>query len=148
MHGQIHLSRRAVRSFLRQFRSTFAPQLAGGCYGAAMLAAIAIGSIALPSYAAGLYAPAPACELERAGCPQCVSRLAVPVNGPSYVGYFVGGGAWTCGSCRCSRNPGTWGWDYQCRYLKPIVRLGWWAEPHSQGGTGSYEPDGPRFCPE
>jgi len=115
--------------------------------------AILVGAIASawfmsPSHAESLYAPASCCELQRAGCPQNVSPLAVPSNGPSYVGYYVGGGAWTCWSCRQCPDQGTWGWDYQCRCLKPIVRLGWWQRPHDQGGAGSYEPDGPRFCPE
>ena len=147
MHCFIHHTRRAVRVILRQVPVKFTPRVSRVSRGAAVLAAVAVGSIALPTHAASLYAPASACELQRAGCPQCVSRLAVPDNGPSYVGYFVGGGAWTCGACRYLRDQGTWGWDYQCHYLKPIVRLGWWAEPHSQGGTGSYAPDGPQICP-
>jgi hypothetical protein len=98
--------------------------------------------------AESLYAPACGCEVRRAGCPQDISPVAVPTNGPSYVGYYVGGGAWTCRSTRHCADQGTWGWDYQCRYLQPIVSLGWWQHPREQGGTGSYQPDGPHFCPE
>jgi hypothetical protein len=115
---------------------------------AILLAAIACTAFAAQSNAASLYAPASSCELRRAGCPQNVSPVAVPSNRPSDVGYYVGGGAWTCRSTRQCADQGTWGWDYQCRYLPPIVRLGWWRHPHEQGGTGSYQPDGPTICHE
>ncbi|MEX2093310.1 MAG: hypothetical protein WD971_11570 [Pirellulales bacterium] len=115
---------------------------------AILLALVVCGTLADRARAESLYAPASSCELQRAGCPQNVARWAIPSNGPSNVGYYVGGGAWTCSSSRECADLGTWGWDYQCRCFKPIVRLGWWHHPHQQGGTGSYEPDGPRVCPE
>jgi hypothetical protein len=91
-----------------------------------------------------LYAPPSWCEVKRAGYPRCISKLAAPSNTCRYDGYYVGGGAPTyCNAGRCA-DQGTWGWDFVGKCLPRVVELNWWHHPHEQGGTGSYEPDGPR----
>jgi hypothetical protein len=89
---------------------------------------------------------APACchELARAGHPHHVAPWAIPSNTCAYSGYYVGGGAHSySGPGRCA-DQGTWGWDFVGRCVVPLVRLGWSHPPREQGGTGSYEPDGPK----
>jgi hypothetical protein len=83
----------------------------------------------------------------RAGNPLCISRHAVPTDLPDYIGYYVGGGGG--GGCLGSGGwprrieDGTWGRDYEGLWLPRHVRLGWNQGTRYQGGTGSYEPDGP-----
>ena len=92
-----------------------------------------------------LYAPPSCDEWKRAGCPQHVAPWAIPSNTCAYSGYYVGGGAHSyTGPGRCE-GQGTWGWDFVGRCGAPLVRLGWWHPPREQGGTGSYEPDGPHL---
>jgi hypothetical protein len=83
----------------------------------------------------------------RAGNPLCISPHAVPTDTPDYIGYYVGGGGgggctgWGGGPRRIE--DGTWGRDYEGHWLPRCVRLGWNHGRCYQGGTGSYEPDGP-----
>ncbi len=84
--------------------------------------------------------PETPCEGQvRAGCPQIVSRYALPTNTSNYDGYYVGGGAALHGQPRCA-NEGTWGWDYLGLFPKCVV-LDWWHGAHAQGGGASYATD-------
>ena len=99
--------------------------------------------------AAGQSPPADsACEHQRAGNPQEISRWAIPSDNGRYVGYLVGGG---CPLPRRAEGPtteeGTWGWDYQGWLLPRRIILGWWHGRRYQGGTGAYQPDGPKVFP-
>ena len=93
---------------------------------------------------AAYYASHTAC---RAGYPTCLADNIQPSQTPAECGYYVGGGAAWHGDRRF-RNEGTWGWDYTNGLLPNRVGLGWWHGRRAQGGTGSYEPDGPDFVPE
>jgi hypothetical protein len=81
---------------------------------------------------------------ERAGYPMCVSGHAKATNGPSYVGYYVGGGS-ACGDCPRRVEEGTWGWDYEGVHLPRRVWLSWSHGRRYQGGTGAYKTDGPHL---
>ena len=99
---------------------------------------------ACASVEASLDAPACPHEIKRAGDPHQIAPWAIPSNTCAYSGYYVGGGAHSySGAGRCA-DQGTWGWDFVGRCVTPVVRLGWWHPPREQGGTGSYEPDGPK----
>jgi len=91
-----------------------------------------------------LYAPPSSLEVERAGKPGCHFFWAQRQVDRDYAGYYVGGGA----AAGCSRGQfeeeGTWGWDYTGRLFKRRVNLGWFWMHRKQGGSGSYQPDGPR----
>jgi len=78
----------------------------------------------------------------RAGCPERVAWYARPSESPAYVGYYVGGGSAVGGSYRCPHE-GTWGWDYQGRFLPHRVMLYWSHGCRYQGGTGAYKVNGP-----
>src|SRR5438094_578367 len=52
----------------------------------------------------------------RAGHPQCVARFAQPSESSAFVGYYVGGGSAFRGEPQTA-SEGTWGWDYQGRFL-------------------------------
>ena len=82
----------------------------------------------------------------RSGNPQEISPRARPSDGPGYTGYYVGGGAV---SYRRGDGPslgeGTWGWDYQGRFLERRVNLLWWHGRRTQGGVGAYKTDGPKL---
>ena len=82
-------------------------------------------------------------DRERAGYPDEVSDCAAPSDTGAYVGYQVGGGATCQGDGPCIED-GTWGWDYEGRWLPSKVILGWWHGRREQGGEGAYKPDGPR----
>lgn len=111
----------------------------------AMTALIGLGIAASAIAQDSLYAPACCHEVRRACHPWQQAPWALSDNTCAYDGYFVGGGAHTyCGQGRCPHQ-GTWGWDYVGRCATPLVRLGWWRVPRKQGGTGSYEPDGPHL---
>lgn len=96
------------------------------------------------SYPANLYQGASGAEVARAGWPWCSWVWARPQNPCEYTGYYVGGGAPGPRSRERCRDEGTWGWDYQGKKLPRLVRLGWTYPPRRQGGTGNYDPDGPR----
>ena len=115
---------------------------------ARQLAIAALASLALSASvvtADSLYAPACCHEASRAGHPWQQAPWAAPTSTCAYDGYYVGGGAHTYREPCQGHHEGTWGWDYVGRCVTPIVRLGWWHVPRKQGGTGSYEPDGPRL---
>ena len=95
---------------------------------------------------AHLYEPASQKEVARAGWPWCHWTWARRQNPCNYTGYYVGGGAPGPHSRGPCPSEGTWGWDYQGRKLDRIVRLGWTCPSRSQGGTGSYDPDGSRVA--
>jgi hypothetical protein len=95
--------------------------------------------------AESLYAPAKCHEVRRAGYPQRVAFWARPQNPRAYTGYFVGDRAHSYHDSNRIANQGTWGWDYVGKRLKRAVRAGGPHLPRYQGGTGSYEPDGPRL---
>jgi hypothetical protein len=82
----------------------------------------------------------------RAGNPLCISPHAKPTSTPDYVGYYVGGGS-ACGGCPRRIEEGTWGRDYEGLCIPRNVGLGWSHGRRYQGGTGSYDPDGP-FVPD
>lgn len=77
----------------------------------------------------------------RAGCPLQVACYAVPSDAPQYVGYYVGGGSAIGGTHRYC-DEGTWGWDYQGRFLPHRVLL-YWSHWRYQGGPGAYRTEGP-----
>ena len=82
--------------------------------------------------------------MKRAGCPQLVSKRAVPTNTPNYTGYYVGGGAASRKGEPRFAHEGTFGWDYQGpRWLPRRVSLNWWHDRKQQGGVGAYKTDGP-----
>ena len=87
-------------------------------------------------------------ETWRAGFPDKLMPWAIPADTCLETGYYVGGGGLE--NCCCagsrgrSRREGTWGWDYQ-GVLPRIVALGWSHPRRYLGGTGKYDPDGPRF---
>jgi hypothetical protein len=69
--------------------------------------------------------------------------LARPSNTSAYTGGYVGGGtAW--GGCPRQPQQGTWGWDYQGLLFPKKIWLNW-NSSRRQGGTGAYEPDGPKL---
>jgi len=88
--------------------------------------------------------PSDDCGFQRAGNPQCISRLARPSNGPGDTGYYVGGGAPLRGQPRLA-NEGTWGWDYSGLLFSRRIDLAWWHGARYQGGTGQYKTDGPQL---
>ncbi len=87
-------------------------------------------------------------EVARAGWPRCWWCWAERQNPCDYTGYYVGGGAPGPRSRDRARCEGTWGWDYQGKHLKRCVALDWTCPSRYQAGTGSYQPDGPRFAEE
>ena len=96
--------------------------------------------------AAPLLAPTAKSEVNRAGWAHKNSRWATPANTCNYTGYYVGGGGGYCGKEGCRPvNDGTWGWDFQGRWIPRIVSLDWTWPRRYQGGTGKYAPDGPKF---
>jgi hypothetical protein len=78
------------------------------------------------------------------GAPPCVSFCAKPSDTGLYVGYYVGGGVACHGGPRLL-NEGTWGWDYCGCLLHPTIFLHWTHGFRYQGGTGSYQIDGPEL---
>ena len=93
-----------------------------------------------------LYAPASLAQLHRSGHPELISRLAKPSDTRAYFGYYVGGGAKGPRPWRWpTPHEGSWGWDYVGSLLARRVCLKWWQQPVHQGGSGSYEPDGPKI---
>ena len=98
------------------------------------------------SQPANLYQRASGAEMARAGWPWCHWVWARTQNPCEYTGYYVGGGAPEPRGREHCPDEGTWGWDYQGKKLSRLVRLGWTCPPRRQGGTGSYEPDGPRVA--
>jgi hypothetical protein len=84
-------------------------------------------------------------DMRRAGCPQCVSRLAIPSNSPRDGGYYVGGGLPVRGEGRCSQHEGTWGWDYVGLLFTKRIALNWSHGSRYQGGAGAYKTDGPKL---
>jgi hypothetical protein len=80
---------------------------------------------------------------KRAGYPSEVSACAQPSDDGGYVGYEVGGGASFGKGDGPTRDQGTWGWDYVGLKWPAFVTLGWWNGKY-QGGSGAYQPDGPR----
>ncbi len=109
----------------------------------AMLAESVFGGESFP---ANLYQGASSAEVARAGWPWCRWKWARAQNPCEYIGYYVGGGAPGPRSREHCPDEGTWGWDYQGKKLQRVVRLGWTYPPRRQGGTGSYDPDGPRVA--
>ena len=106
---------------------------------------------AVPAQATGtvepsLYAaPCPG-EVQRAGMPWRHLPWARQQRECDYGGYYVGGGAPGGCSRRQCNHEGTWGWDYAGHHFKRRVKLSWsWLE-RKQGGTGQYQPDGPRVA--
>jgi hypothetical protein len=88
-----------------------------------------------------------ACELDRAGHPECVSKHAVPSNSPRYAGYYVGGATpfWRRGDGR-RLDEGTWGWDYWGGgLLKRHVSLNWLHGRDARRRYGGYQTDGPKL---
>lgn len=93
-----------------------------------------VGTVLAASLSAGLaMAEHTHCQ---AGCPLQVACYARPSDTPQYTGYYVGGGAALGGTHRYC-DEGTWGWDYQGRFLPHRVIL-YWSHWRYQGGTGSY----------
>ena len=93
-----------------------------------------------------LYAPATTGQLKRAGHPHLLSTIAKPGDTHHHHGYYVGGGSASHAKSRARcLDEGTWGWDYIGHWLPRRVGLDWWAKPKYQGGSGSYEPDGPKL---
>jgi hypothetical protein len=84
------------------------------------------------------------CDVQRAGNPECIAPRARPSNGPGDTGYYVGGGAPFRGTPRMA-SEGTWGWDYSGPFCFRRIDLGWFHGARYQGGTGQYQPDGPRL---
>ncbi|WP_406697441.1 hypothetical protein V5E97_01155 [Singulisphaera sp. Ch08] len=80
----------------------------------------------------------------RAGHPTRIADHANATNGPSYVGYYVGGGS-AHGGCSRRVEEGTWGWDYEGIHFPRRVWLSWSHGRRSQGGTGAYKTDGPHI---
>jgi hypothetical protein len=76
-------------------------------------------------------------RMARAGCPDCISRIAHISEEPADCGYYVGGGAGCCRGEQRFDNEGTWGWDYAPWYSH--VRLGWYHGGRYQGGEGQYQ---------
>jgi hypothetical protein len=76
-------------------------------------------------------------RMARAGCPQCISRIAHTSDERADCGYYVGGAA--CGGHGDERYPheGTWGWDYAPWYSH--VRVGWTHGRSYGGGEGQYQ---------
>ncbi len=95
-----------------------------------------------------LFEGASPAEVDRAGWPRCWWLWAERQDPGDYAGYYVGGGAPGPRSRDRSRCEGTWGWDYQGKHLERCVRLDWTCPARRQGGTGSYQPDGPRVTEE
>lgn len=95
-----------------------------------------------------LYEGASCKEVARAGWPRCWWVWAERQDPCDYTGYYVGGGAPGPRSRNHARCEGTWGWDYQGKHLARCVRLDWTCPVRHQGGTGSYQPDGPRVIEE
>ena len=87
-------------------------------------------------------------EAPRDAVPSCatpVHKWAIPAESRHNFGYYVGGGAL---SRKRGEQPseidGTWGWDYR-GWIIPRVDLLWWHGRRYQGGSGSYQTDGPRL---
>lgn len=73
-------------------------------------------------------------------------RLVLPSDTGRSIGYHVGGGnTWLRRAEPRNPDEGTWGWDYQGWLLPRRVVPGWWHGRRYQGGTGSYQTDGPRL---
>jgi len=132
----MHVDRPAIR----QLVTSMAPMisLAASCW------------LSLPTAAGNplegsLLAPAPSDENVATGWPRNYWPWARTQKAWNYTGYYVGGGdPIHLGRGRCSTE-GTWGWDYSGACFSRRVQLGWWSRPKLQGGTGRYEPDGPRI---
>ena len=78
-----------------------------------------------------------------------VSHWAHPSDTGAYVGYQVGGGAHSYHKAEPAwPSDGTWGWDYQGRFFKRRIILGWWHGRRYQGGVGAYRTDGPIVLPK
>ncbi len=79
-------------------------------------------------------------------CLQPVPCWAIPANNSNYVGTYVGGG---CARPRRAdgraNDEGTWGWDYRGWLIPRDIMHGWWHGRRYQGGTGSYQTDGPHY---
>ena len=83
---------------------------------------------------------------QRVGNPQCVSRFARPTESPHEEGYSIGGGARERSVASGERRvtEGVWGTDYAGLIIPKHTHLRWWHGERYQGGTGSYQTDGPR----
>ena len=93
-----------------------------------------------------LYAAPCPCEVERAGMSRCHFPWARKQVECDYVGYYAGGGAPFVFSRGRGNQEGTWGWDYAGHHFKRKVHLCWSCLHRKQGGTGSYQTDGPRVA--
>jgi hypothetical protein len=101
-------------------------------------------SASLPYKAAAQTIDGGPSSFQRAGNPQEISPLARLGDSGGFIGYYVGGGA-------VSRrrgdgpyvNEGTWGWDFQGKFLERRVNLLWWHGRRTQGGSGAYKTEGP-----
>jgi hypothetical protein len=107
-------------------------------------AAFMVASIIVRARAESLYDVPSYCDVQRAGDPRSIAPWAKPQDPCKYDGYYAGGGAWRYKHDGRGCHQGTWGWDYTGKWVHPLVRLGWTHPPRYQGGTGSYQPDGPR----
>jgi hypothetical protein len=89
----------------------------------------------------------PPSSFQRAGNPQEASPLARLSDSGGFIGYYVGGGAV---SRRRGDGPyigeGTWGWDFQGKFLERQINLLWWHGRRAQGGSGAYKTDGPTLA--
>jgi hypothetical protein len=83
----------------------------------------------------------------RAGGPKRVAWWAAPSRTPAYAGGYVGGGNAYKGESRMT-NEGTWGWDYEGRFVSRRVFLSWSHGRRYQGGTGAYRTDGGPKVPD
>ena len=89
------------------------------------------------------------CEngFERAGFPNVVGRFAKPTTDTDHQVGYVGGGTWFGGACRRTTE-GTFGMDYVGRWFTRSTWMHWSHGALHQGGSGRYETDGPKLCPE
>jgi hypothetical protein len=82
-------------------------------------------------------------RLQRAGNPQEISPWARNGDSGGFIGYYVGGAV----SRRRGDGPyiseGTWGWDFQGKFIERRVNLLWWHGRRTQGGSGAYKTEGP-----
>lgn len=83
----------------------------------------------------------------RAGYLGRVAWWAAPSETPAYSGGYIGGGRVFKGEPRFVHE-GTWGWDYEGRFLTRRVFLNWGHGRRYQGGTGAYRTDGGPKIPD
>ena len=85
-----------------------------------------------------------AADHARAGCPTNLHPRALPSNTSHYDGYWIGGGQAIKGYCPAIED-GTFGWDYFGLLFTKRIDLHWSYRRRYQGGTGSYQTDGPHW---